>query len=111
VQFHMGQRTRGMFSASQVSAGRKNRLFVKINGTKTSVARNQECPDELDLPSGHREGYDDTFKQVFRRFYQSISDPEAPPEYPCFEDRLRQLEMVEAELESNRTRARVEVSA
>ena len=29
-----------------------------------------------DLPGGHSEGYDDTFKQVFRRFYQSIEDPE-----------------------------------
>src|SRR5262249_49073033 len=42
-----------------------------------------------DLPGGHSEGYDDTFKQVFRRFYASILDPAATPEYPQFADGLR----------------------
>jgi hypothetical protein len=30
-----------------------------------------------DLPGGHSEGYDETFKQVFRRFYASIENPGA----------------------------------
>ena len=108
--------TRGAFTASQVSAGCKNRLSIEIYGTKSSVAWNQERPDELwignrntnnqviikdpsllkpgakpfaDLPGGHSEGYDDTFKQVFRRFYQSIEDPSAEPQYPQFADGLR----------------------
>ena len=38
--------------------------------------------DDADLPGGHSEGYDDTFKQVFRRFYQSIGDPKMTPESP-----------------------------
>jgi predicted dehydrogenase len=136
VLVRMGERTRGAFTASQVSAGRKNRLNIEIFGTKGSVAWDQERPDELwignrnepnriivkdpsllnasarpyaDLPGGHSEGYDDTFKQIFRRFYNSIDG--GPLEYPQFSDGLRQLNILEAELESNRTRSWVEVAA
>src|SRR6266566_2248084 len=128
VMFRMGERARGAFTASQVSAGRKNRLSIEIYGTKSGVAWDQERPDELwignrntnnqviikdpallkegarsyaDLPGGHSEGYDDTFKQVFRRFYKSIEDPTAKPEYPQFTDGLRQLTILEAELASS----------
>jgi predicted dehydrogenase len=128
VMFRMGDRTRGSFTASQVSAGRKNRLSIEIYGTKAGVAWDQERPDELwigqrnssnqiivkdpsllkerarpyaDLPGGHSEGYDDTFKQVFRRFYASIGDPSMQPEYPQFVDGLRQLTILEAELKSS----------
>jgi predicted dehydrogenase len=64
-----------------------------------------------DLPGGHSEGYDDTFKQVFRRFYKSIEDPAAAPEYPTFGDGLRQLNILEAELASSEKRAWVDVPA
>jgi predicted dehydrogenase len=138
VIFHMGTRTRGSVTASQVSAGRKNRFNIEIYGTRSSVAWNQECPDELwvghrnagneifikdpsllkpgaqsytDLPGGHSEGYDDTFKQIFRRFYASIGAPEAAPEYPQFVDGLRQLTILDAVLQSHRTRAWVDVPA
>ena len=47
VIFDMGARTRGCVTASQVSAGRKNRLSVEIYGTRSSVAWDQERPDEL----------------------------------------------------------------
>ena len=40
-------------TASQVSAGRKNGLSIEIYGTKSSVAWNQERPDEL--WAGHRD--------------------------------------------------------
>jgi predicted dehydrogenase len=129
VIFRMGTRTRGSVTASQVSAGRKNRLSIEIYGTKSSVAWDQERPDELwsghrdhgnqifikdpsllkpaartyaDLPGGHSEGYDDTFKQVFRRFYASIRTSTLAPEYPQFVDGLRQLRILDAVLESHR---------
>jgi predicted dehydrogenase len=134
----LGDRARGAYTVSQVSAGCKNRLSIEIYGSKASVAWNQERPDELwigqrnspnqviikdpsllqdgaksyaDLPGGHSEGYDDTFKQVFRRFYKSIDDPNAPIEYPQFADGLRQLKILEAELASNKKQAWVEVPA
>ena len=137
VVFRMGARTRGSMTASQVSAGRKNRLSIEIYGTKSSVAWDQERPDELwqghrdagneifikdpsllkpgarsyaDLPGGHSEGYDDTFKQVFRRFYLSIRTP-GPAEYPQFSDGLRQLKILSAALESSSKRAWLDVPA
>ena len=136
VQFHMGERSRGAFTVSQVSAGCKNRLQVEIFGTKCSVIWNGERPEELwigrrdapsqillkdpslmkpearsfaDLPGGHSEGYDDTFKQVMRRFYRSIADANAPLEYPQFADGLRQLQILEAELASHQRHAWQEV--
>jgi hypothetical protein len=63
-----------------------------------------------DYPGGHSEGYDDTFKQVFRRFYRSIDDSAAGPEYPQFADGLRQLRILDAELESNRRHAWADVN-
>ena len=64
-----------------------------------------------DLPGGHSEGYDDTFKQVFRRFYASIEDPSAEPQYPQFADGMRQLVILEAELASNKKHAWQDVPA
>ncbi len=137
VIFRMGQ-ARGSMTASQVSAGRKNRLSIEIYGSKAGVAWDQERPDELwighrdsanciivkdpsllkpaarayaDLPGGHSEGYDDTFKQLFRRFYASIADANAPGDYPQFTDGLRQLVILEAELASSRTRAWIDLPA
>jgi predicted dehydrogenase len=136
VVFRMGNGARGAYTASQVNAGCKNRLQIEIYGTKCGVSWSQERPDELwignrninnqiiikdpsllkpgakpyaDLPGGHSEGYDDSFKQIFRRFYQSIADPTAKPEYPQFVDGLRQLTILEAEMESNAKRGWVDV--
>ena len=138
VTFRMGARARGAMTAGQCAAGRKNRLSIEIYGTKSGVAWSQERPDELwighrdhpnqiiikdpallhasarpfaDLPGGHSEGYDDTFKQLFGRFYASIADPEATPQYPTFADGLRQLNILKSVLESSRTHAWVEVPA
>jgi len=135
--FQMGEAAKGSMTVSQIAAGRKNRLFVEIFGTKASVAWNAECPDELwvghrnspnqivikdptlfpeqarsyaDLPGGHSEGYDDTFKQVFRRFYRTVADRNAIVEYPTFEDGMRQLQVLDAVLASSRKRAWVDVT-
>jgi predicted dehydrogenase len=136
VLFRMGEAARGAMTASQVSAGRKNHLSIEIYGTKSSVRWDQERPDELwigqrnspnqvivkdpsllkkgatgyaDLPGGHSEGYDDTFKQIFRRFYASIAEPLSPSEYPQMSDGLRQMKIMEAELSSHRSRGWVEL--
>jgi predicted dehydrogenase len=132
----LGDTARGAMTVSQVSAGRKNRFVVEVYGTKSAVAWNGEQPDELwigqrnvpnqlivkdpallhekarsyaDLPGGHSEGYDDTFKQVFRRFYRTVADRNATVEYPTFQDGLRQLEILDAVLESSRKRAWVDL--
>jgi predicted dehydrogenase len=138
VIFHMGERTRGSVVASQAAAGRKNRLSIEVYGTKASAAWNQERPNELwigyrdkgnqlllkdpsllkpearsyaDLPGGHAEGYDDTTKQMMRRFYASVGDPGITPEYPQFADGLRQLVILQAEMVSHKKRGWVDVPA
>jgi predicted dehydrogenase len=138
VVFHMGQRVRGNLVASQAAAGRKNRLAIEVYGTKASAAWDQERPNELwvgsrdagnqivlkdpsllkpearayaDLPGGHAEGYDDTTKQMMRRFYAAICAPSIAPEYPQFVDGLRQLTILQAELESHRTRGWIDLPA
>lgn len=127
VLLKLGKRARGAFTVSQMSAGCKNRFQVEIFGTKAGVQWNQEKPDELwigqrntpnqliikdpsilhpkaaayaDLPGGHGEGYDDTHKQVFRRFYRKVADPSAEVEYPTFADGLRGMKLLEKTVES-----------
>jgi predicted dehydrogenase len=133
--FHMGK-ARGAMTASQVSAGRKNGLVLEIYGTKGGASWRQERCEELwlghrdapnqvlmkdpslmdkkaaafaDYPGGHAEGYPDTHKQLYRRFYASIADPALTPDYPQFADGLRQLKILDAELASHKARAWVDV--
>jgi predicted dehydrogenase len=129
VLLHLGTRARGVFTVSQMSAGRKNMFTFDIYGTKAGVSWNQERPDELwigqrnssnglivkdpsllypkaaayaDLPGGHSEGYDDTHKQVFKHFYARVADPSAPVDYPTFEDGLNGMQLLEKVLESSK---------
>jgi len=132
VLLRLGERARGAFTVSQMSAGRKNNFTVEIFGTKAGVAWNQERPDELwighrnqpnevivkdpslldpraaafaNLPGGHSEGYDDSHKQVFQRFYARVADPQAPEEYPTFADGLLGMQLLEKVAQSAKARA------
>lgn len=136
VLLHLGDRARGAFTVSQVNAGCKNRFQMEIFGTKCGVIWNQERPDELwignrnspnqiiikdpsllkgdastfaDLPGGHSEGYDDTHKQLYRRFYRKVADPSAPVEYPTFADGLHGMQLLEKVIESNDKRGWIKV--
>jgi len=135
VLIRLGDRARGCFAVSQVSAGRKNRFQFEIFGTKSGVAWSQERPDELwighrnspnefiikdpallhasaatfaDLPGGHSEGYDDTFKQMFRRFY-AHANGSAVVDYPTFEDGARGMHLLDKVLESSRSQSWVKI--
>jgi predicted dehydrogenase len=132
VLIQLGDRARGAYTVSQMSAGCKNRFQMEIFGTKCGVIWNQETPDQLwighrnepnelivkdpallkgaaagfaDLPGGHSEGYDDSHKQLYRRFYQRVADPSAPIDYPTFEDGLRGMELLGKCAESNAARS------
>ena len=136
VLFHMEGGARGTMTASQMAAGRKNQLKLEVYGTKASVAWDQERPDELwvgrpdaanqiyikdptlmkekarpyaDLPCGHSEGYDDVFKQIFRRFYRSIQEPGSFVDYPQLTDGLRQLVLMDAEWKSHHSKQWVDI--
>lgn len=137
VLLHLGDRARGAFTVSQISAGNKNSFRIEIYGTKSGVSWNQERPDELwighrnapnqviikdpslliggaagfaDLPGGHSEGYDDSHKQLFKRFYRRIADPSIAIDYPTFADGLRGMKLLEAVSESSEKRAWVDVA-
>ncbi len=121
-------RMRGSVTVNQVAAGRKNRLLMEIYGDRCGIAWDGERPNELwigrrdgnnqllvkdpsllepeaqsfaDLPGGHAEGYADTFKQFFRRFYAACRDRSVAGALPGFEAGLRQLRLVEAVLQSH----------
>jgi predicted dehydrogenase len=110
VLFHMGARTRGSVVASQVSAGRKNRLAIELHGSKASAAWDQERPNELWV--GHR----DTGNELILKD-PALLTPEAraytdlPGGHTEGYDGLRQLIILDAELESHKTRIWVEVPA
>jgi predicted dehydrogenase len=137
VMIKLGDRAKGCFTASQVSAGNKNSFRIEVYGTKCGVQWNQEKPDELwighrndpnqlivkdpsmligaakgyaDLPGGHSEGYDDAHKQLFKRFYARVADAKAEIDYPTFADGLRGMQLLEAIIESNRKRGWVDVT-
>jgi predicted dehydrogenase len=128
----------GCFSVSQVTAGRKNRLSYEIAGSRSALAWDSERPNELWLgrrdepnavltrdpallhpsvrpyanyPGGHNEGFPDTFKQLFRAFYEYIErgDLAAPRPFPTFTDGHREVSLCEAILRSHRERRWVEV--
>ena len=136
VLIHLGDEARGSFTVSQMSAGRKNMFNIEIYGTKAGVAWNQERPDELwignrntpnqlilkdpsllypqaggyaDLPGGHSEGYDDTHKQVFKRFYARVASKSAPEDYATFKDGLLGMQLLEKVLESSQKNGWVQV--
>ncbi len=130
ILLRFADRTRGALTINQVAAGRKNRLSMEIYGTKCGMGWDGEKPNELwighrdgnneillkdpslldveartfaDLPGGHAEGYADTFKQFFRRFYAACRDKSFAHQLPTFDAGLRQLRLVEAVLESSAT--------
>lgn len=132
VLLRLGDRARGSFTVSQMSAGCKNKFSFEIFGSKAGVGWNQERPDELwighrnspnhiiikdgslldpraaafaELPGGHSEGYDDSHKQVFKRFYARIADPSAPVDYPTFAEGLWGMQLLEKVVESNSKQA------
>ncbi len=122
---------RGVVTVSQVSAGRKNRLYYEIDGAKSALSWDSECPNEMwighrerpnellmkdpsllsdearqftSYPGGHNEGFPDTFKQHFMAVYRYIraGDFTAEPDFPTFRDGHYGLVVGEAILKSAR---------
>ena len=140
VLFHLEGDLSGVMTVSQVSAGRRARLWYEIDGTDGSLAWNSEEPGTLWIgrrnraneelpkdpallspqarryagyPGGHAEGYPDTFVQLFRDFYAYIEagDLKAPRTFPTFETGNDEMVLCEAIERSSRTRTWVEVGS
>lgn len=103
IRFEDG--SKGCFSVSQVSAGRKNRLSFEINGSECSLGWDQEIPQQLwighrqqpnqtltddpglmspdvaasaHFPGGHIEGWPDAFKNMMLNFYCAVKAGKMP---------------------------------
>ena len=138
VLLHFEEDLRGVMTVSQVSAGRKARLWFEIDGSKGSLAWNSESPNTLWIgrrdrtnevlpkdpallspaargfaayPGGHAEGYADTFVQLFRDFYGYLDagDFDARRPFPTFANGNHELLLCEAIGQSARDRAWVPV--
>jgi predicted dehydrogenase len=134
VLLHLEGDLRGVVTVSQVSAGRKARLWFEVDGKDGSLAWNSEEPNTLWIgrrnraneslmkdpslltpaargyaayPGGHAEGYPDTFVQLFREFYAYIEAGHltAPRKFPTFETGHEELVICEAIEKSAQDRA------
>ena len=75
---HYENGVRGVLTVSQVSSGRKNRLFYEINGSKSSLAWDSERPNELWI--GHRTGPNQTLmKDPQKRFGELLPKTTVSP--------------------------------
>jgi predicted dehydrogenase len=127
----------GSTVVSQVSAGRKNRLWFEVGGTDAAVGFEQECPDVLwvgrrshtegiprdratlgpeaaryvTVPGGHPQGYEDCFHAFVAETYATIGGQSPPDGLPTFTDGLRAARITDAVLESARTREWVSVAS
>jgi len=124
ILLHFEANLHGVLTVSQVSAGRKNRMWFEIDGSEGSLAWDEEQPNVLWLgsrkeanrwlikdpslmspearpyagyPAGHAEGYPDTFVQLFRDLYTYIAagDFKAPRSFPTFETGHHEVKLCE----------------
>jgi predicted dehydrogenase len=131
VLFEMANGTRGVFTVSQVSAGRKNRLHFELDGSKCALAWDQEKPNEMWIgyrdkanevltkdpallhesareyahyPGGHPEAYPDGPKNLFRNVYRAVAQGQMPsdPDWSTFEDGHKEVAICEAVLNSHK---------
>ncbi len=114
---------RGVVTVSQLVAGRKNRLYYEIAGSRASLAWDSERPNELwigrrdranellirdpsllsptaarftSYPGGHNEGFPDTFKQLYRAVYEHVASGRRGMAYPTFADGHREIVLCDA---------------
>lgn len=125
VQFATARGAIGTTLISQVSAGRRNRLFLEVSGSEGTAAFDQEQPELLwhgrrdasrvlvrdpetlaapaarfaRLPAGHAQGYQDCFDAFVADAYAAISGP-VPDGLPVFADGARAARICEAVLAS-----------
>jgi predicted dehydrogenase len=138
ILFRFSNGARGTLSVSQVSAGRKNRLFYEVDGAQSAVSWESEHPNDLwvghrdrmnenlikdaslmsdeaksvtSYPGGHAEGFPDTFKQLQKKVYAYIlkNDFSAKPDFPTFADGYTSLIIEEAILKSSQMGSWVKV--
>ena len=115
-------------TVSQVSAGRKNRLWFELDGARSSAVFDQEHPETAwlgdpagariivrdpghgsaeqrrlsVLPAGHPQGFADCFRAFTADVYSAIAGS-TPDGLPTGADGVRSARLIEAVLRSNET--------
>jgi len=115
----------GTLTVSQVSPGRKNRLWIEVDAASSSVVFDQEnaewlwvgnrtanellardgsatldrFPSSSALPPGHARGFVESFTELFSEVYGCVRN-ESRREFPSFEDGLRSALITDAVLGS-----------
>jgi len=138
VLFRFDDGSKGSFNVSQVSAGRKNRLSLEVNGSEASVAWDQEVPQQLwvghraqpnqtltddpglmnrdvansaHFPGGHIEGWPDAFKNMMAQFYRAVQAGVMPdnPVFATFHDGADVMYIIDAIVKSHQQQGWVSV--
>jgi predicted dehydrogenase len=127
----------GSLNVSQVTAGRKNQQIIEISGSKCSLHWNsdssnnlwigrreqynqevvkdpslleKEARDIVSYPGGHMEGFPDTFKQQFTKFYKAIENNDtSQTQFATFEDGCREMLLNDKVFESAQKRVWVTI--
>jgi predicted dehydrogenase len=136
VQFETDAGAIGSVVVSQISAGRKNRLWIELDGAEQTLAFDQERPEELwcgrresetiirrdpatlspaaarfaVLPGGHPQGYADCFDAFVADFYEAVRNGSSANGMPTFSDGLRAALITDAVLASARAERWVDVT-
>ena len=126
----------GSLLVSQVSAGRKNRLWFEVGGLDAAYAFEQEEPESLwvgrpgsaervprdfstlspaaaayvTLPGGHPQGFHDCFDAFVAETYEAIRSGEIADGLPTLADGARAVRLTDAVLTSAAERSWVEVA-
>jgi predicted dehydrogenase len=126
----------GVMTVSQCAAGRKNRLWFEIDGSKCALAWNQEEPNQLwvghrdgpnqvllkdpsllydeakqyaHYPGGHNEAYPDGPKNLFRNVYGFIVGTRPGGDFATFVDGHNEVAICDAVLASGKQKQWVDV--
>lgn len=139
ILLHFEGGTHGVCTVSQISAGRKTRLWFEIDGSEGSLSWNSEEPNTLWIghrrepnseiikdpslmspeargyaayPGGHAEGYPDTFVQLFKDFYAYIDagDLSKPRSFPDFETGHEEMRLCAAIAQSAKEKQWIHLS-
>ena len=126
VQFETDRGALGSVVISQLSPGRKNRLWLELDGADEALAFDQEAPETLwcgrrdattilnrdpatlsapaarvsTLPAGHPQGYADCFDGFVGDVYEAARTGAPVEGLPLFADGLRAARLTEAVLAS-----------
>jgi predicted dehydrogenase len=135
VVFETDRGAMGSVVVSQVTPGRKNRLWFSFDGPDASYSFDQEAPETLwiggrdqnvevmrgmesprdpaaeysRLPAGHPQGYQDAFNAYVQDVYTAVGG-HAPEGLPTFADGLRAAIVTQAVVDAAASQTWVEVS-